>query len=151
MLLNESGAAQTLGSFRAVTITAEVMLQSTIDAPSAGYVLALVSGRFFAHPPAGDGLQVNVFQYGLSANCSAPNIIDVDLRRAFIPDTSADVDWVHMISTQHLYEVSQGQKTICLVAKMVNVALPVGVTYEVLAITLTLIFIPTAYGTVDQL
>jgi len=146
-IFDEAGAAQTLHPFASVTTAGAVMVESTINAASSGYVLALVSGQFAAIDNNMLPLLVNELRYGLSSNCAAPNLNETALRRQPFGGSGSFI-FEHPIATQHLFQVTPGPKTICLIARVVGAGL---VAFDIRSMTLTLIFIPTAYGTVDQL
>lgn len=145
-ILDEPGTSQKLLlESPALSSEAVVAIRDSLIAPSDGYVLVFVSGRFGVHDFG--GLQINNVEYGLSSNCDSPSIEDVQKRIITYGDGGL-FGFTHPVATQQVYLVSAGVQTFCLVAKLI--ASPdAGEEANFDELTLSLLFIPTAYGTVE--
>lgn len=145
-ILNEAGAAQSVDDNNTDLTggdTVDILESSTITAPSSGYVLVIGSGRIRAIHANGTLDNAGI---GVSADCTdgtptLPPAQDNDFR---IPSSAPTGDWYVPFSAQHIFEVSAGSNTFCILAE------EFGGTVQTADESLSLVFIPTAYGTVDQ-
>jgi len=150
MILDEAGAAQSLNADGANLqyLTWAVVDESTINAPTSGYVLAIASGTAFAFTHhSGERIDMEI---GVSDDCDASpspdNIHSVHLQR-LVPNSSRR----HIpFSMQKIFDVSAGDQTFCIVGVSLFLYQDTHEDIGVENLSLSLLFIPSAYGPLDQ-
>lgn len=142
-ILDETGVAQSVES-AAITYlgdSPEIVDTKTINCPSSGYVLAIYSAEFsFSHVNGAS----SVYTMWLSSNGT---IIDGSISKnirwpADMPTGSPDM----IVSLNYIFTVSSGNKTINVVID----SNPGDPDYVIDDRVLSLVFIPTAYGTLSK-
>ena len=145
-ILNETGATQGLNSgvfFLAGEGSIDILESSTITAPSSGYVLAIGSGSIGAAHVINE---VEAAYIGVSTDCidGTPSLPPDQVNDFHIPETAPFGSWAVPFSAQHIFPVSAGLHTFCILAEEFSGDV------QTADISLSLVFIPTAYGSVDQ-
>ena len=145
-ILDEPGAAQ--GINLSVTTLGgghEVVASSIITPPVPGYVLVMVSGEITIGHVFGTRDVVNI---GVSDDCDASPDLDNDQSKHSITledDPSGFITTIFAAQKIFADFTMQIPRTFCCVANKLN-----GITISVDRITLSVLFIPTAYGAVQQ-
>ena len=153
-IFDETGAAQSLDPIGVVIVESEsfvVVESSTIINPTSGYVLTIGSGHLRILTPQ-EFLNIDL---GVSDDCDAMS-----------PPMTASIQYVSIrsqlgggasafpFSTQRSYLVSAGAQTFCIVARSLPANSGLNVcevgTCTVERLSLSLLFFPTAYGTVES-
>ena len=151
MILNETGAAQSLNADGANLqyLTWAVVDESTINAPTAGYVLAIGYGTAYALTTnSGELIDMEI---GVSDDCDASpspaNILPVHITRPITATRRAHIPF----SMQKIFPVSAGDQTFCIVGQSLFLyQAPSIEDIGVENLSLSLLFIPSAYGPLDQ-
>ena len=145
MILNETGAAQSDDDETVVLRLSDPagVASSTIDVPTAGYVLALGTLQLHVVSSATGRYEAEL---GVSDDCDAsPSHSHSLLIHVHIPPGE---EVIHPVSTQRIFPVSAGDQTFCNVG---HTSTPEGEGVgQVERMTLSLFFTPTAYGDVDR-
>ncbi len=138
-LFDEPGAASvTATSSFALTGGVDILLQRTITTPGPGYVLAIATGEAWC--PGGGSSDAAWF--GVSTIYSTfPTGGAIYVR---VPDGAGTGNWYQSITTHGLFETSGGSDTFFFLGDNVIGDWTVGDR------KLTLLYIPTAYGTVSR-
>ncbi len=144
---NETGATQSMAE-GPVTLNGGpvglfvVVETGTIIAPTSGYVLAIGSGQL--HLPNFFAQSIEA-ELGVSDDCDA-SVSSANTQTVHIQLGNAEHETRIPFSTQRLYPVTAGAQTFCIVGKRL---FPASELMDVERMSLTLQFIPTAYGTVE--
>lgn len=136
-LLDEPGVASNIGSGFILGGSVEVLLFRSIVCPISGYVLVLgTCEASFSHT---NGTTSNA-RFGVSnANNSFPSNQDVELRVSSLAPSAA---YNFPVTVHGLFQVNAGTNTLYFLAQELNG------DFSVFDSQLSLIFFPTAYGTV---
>lgn len=136
-LLDEPGIASSIGSGFILSGSVEILLSRSIVCPISGYVLVLgTCEAAFSHT---NGITSNAL-FGVSnVNNSFPSNQDVELRVSSLAPSAA---YNFPVTVHGLFQVNAGTNTLYFLAQELNG------DFSVFDSQLTLIFFPTAYGTV---
>jgi len=139
-MLDEPGAASsTANTSTVIGLTPAILLSSTITVPDDGYVLVLGSTQGQIEHTIGTSSTLNV---GVSDDPSAlPDNQDLGW---LIPTSSATGTYTLPITAHGLFEVSAGSNTFYLLGRSATASAPMFALDK----QLSLIYIPTSYGTV---
>ncbi len=137
-ILNEAGVASAYSSSSfALTGGYDILLNRTIFAPSSGYILAIATAEAYCSGGATNGADFGVS----SSSSSFPAGGSVYVRT---PDAAGAGSWYQAVTVQGIFQVSYGSNTIYFLADEVTGGWSVGHR------KLSLVFIPSAYGTVSS-
>ncbi|MCK4511742.1 hypothetical protein KAW64_08390 [bacterium] len=140
-ILDEAGAASNSGYFLIeLSGPIETLLSQSIWVPAPGYVLAIASAEALANHTTGT---TSACHFGISDNDSSlPLGGEMYIR---IPNNAGSGNWYPGVATQWLFEVaSVGTHTFYFLADQV-----VG-DWDVYDRNMTLVYIPSGYGTVSS-
>jgi hypothetical protein len=142
-MLDEPGVASDKNTGLAVTLSVEdaiyVPESAVIDCPADGYCLVIGTCQVTVPHVNGTGDRLT---FGVSDDGAAfPPNQDVSVR---IPSNAAEGSWDYAVTVHGLFEVSAGSNAFFLLATR-----EYGVVSEVFDTQLSIVYIPTAYGTVD--
>jgi hypothetical protein len=139
--VDEPGAANSHASFVALTTSNQILLTRTITAPTSGSVIAFGAVESGISHVSGT---ISNIQYGLSTDCDASPTLpsDQDFQHV-VPSGAPSGPWNITISPMGLFEVPAGATTFCLVGREVSA------DASAFDLQLTLLFVPTSYGTVQ--
>lgn len=138
---NESGVAQNvMGANYPVSAPVQTFASRTITCPSPGYVLAVGSAT---------GIMTHIYPtasqmvFGVSDN----GAFDSDQNKVWeTPNSAPSGSYYNILSAQKIFPVSAGPHTFNILAGRISGSGSILIT----DLTLSLVFIPTAYGTVTQ-
>jgi hypothetical protein len=142
-LVNEPGVATNLnGNFYKLTGPLEVLLSRTITLPAAGYVLAIGTCQSSFYHINGSTSSVN---FGVSTSSSSlPGSQDIGI---YLPSTLPTGSYYFPVTPQTVFTLGAGTHTLYLLGD--QLAIGAGGSIDAYDMQLTLIYIPTSYGTVS--
>ena len=141
-ILNETGVTQNVHSTGQNLTGTQVVESTTITAPTPGFVLVIGSGVLDTdHTNGADSEAL----FGVSDDCDGTPTLSSDQDNQLeIPGAAPTGLWAFPVSAQKIFPVSAGANTFCIVTSEVSGS------WETWDESLSAIFIPTAYGTIDQ-
>lgn len=140
---DEPGGAQAVSSAVGSITTAtgfDVLLSRAITAPAPGFVLAIGSGEFcFTKAAAKD------VGFGVAVSTET-TLTDASEKAFVLPAAASAGEYCTPISVQKIIPVPAGEKTINFIGSKFFTSNPNVQTFD---LTLSLVYFPTAYGTVS--
>ena len=141
-ILDEPGVAQALPSSASLTTNGTVVNVGarTISCPTSGYVVVWATAQVNVSHTSGGGQ--STIDFGVSnSSTTFPSDQDKDMG---VPSGAPSGTYYLLGSAQKIFSVGSGNRTFYLLARKNS-----GNTHTVSASTLSLLFVPTSYGTVS--
>jgi len=138
-IVDEPGAAQIISGGLGLAAGVQDITSRVITCPAAGYVLALASCRVAFGHVNGTTSQTRVGVSNISA--TFPGDQDKEFR---IPSSAPTDTWVSSLSPQKVFSVSAGANTFYVVGNLLSGNATVS------EVTLSLVYLPSAHGTVTE-
>ena len=150
---DEPGTAQKLVAVGdSLTDVLAVQATTSLTAPADGYVLAMASGTIIIDcgvsqgiPPCGP----NEVIFAVTDDCDATPTEHLQEVRISIPPIPESGIGVFPMSTQRVYPVIAGAMTFCIVGGL-EVPSDVPLVLSTKNLSLSVMYLPTAYGMVDE-
>ena len=138
---NEMGITNaTKATATTITTATTVLVSTTINAPTTGYVLVIASGEFYTNHTTGATSGTNL---GVSSTSNSLEPGNALYHR--IPNTRASGVYTHSTNAQGIFPVTSGETTFYFLGDKVS-----GTDPRMYDATLSAVFIPTNYGTVQS-